>query len=114
MTSICLNMIVKDESHIIERCLSSVADKIDYWVISDTGSSDGTQDIIRNYFKSKGIDGILLENEWVDFASNRNIALNAALGTADYILFMDADDILESDDHFTFNNQCSYLFSFTV
>ena len=40
-------MIVKNESKIIKRCLDSVKDHIDYWVIVDTGSTDGTQDIIK-------------------------------------------------------------------
>ena len=44
---ICLNMIVKDESQVIERCLRSVKPFIHAWAISDTGSTDGTQDIIR-------------------------------------------------------------------
>ena len=51
--SICLNMIVKNESHIIretfENLLNSI--KFNYWVISDTGSTDGTQDIIKNFIE---------------------------------------------------------------
>ena len=48
--SICLTMIVKNESKIIERCFDSVKDYIDTWCICDTGSTDGTQDIIKKYF----------------------------------------------------------------
>jgi len=44
--TVCLNMIVKNESEVITRCLKSVLPLIDYWVISDTGSTDGTQKII--------------------------------------------------------------------
>ena len=40
-------MIVKNESKVIERCLTSCLPLIDYWVISDTGSTDGTQIIIK-------------------------------------------------------------------
>jgi glycosyltransferase involved in cell wall biosynthesis len=92
--SICLNMIVKNESKIITRCLDSVKDIIDYWIISDTGSTDGTQQIISDYFAQHGIDGVLMEHEWKNFAHNRNLALNPALGKTDYILIMDADDYL--------------------
>lgn len=102
--SICLNMIVKNESKVITRCLDSVKDRIDYWVISDTGSTDGTQKIIRDYFAQHNIDGILLENEWRDFAHNRNIALEHAQNKADYILIMDADDCLVAADNFQFGN----------
>lgn len=92
--TICLNMIVKNETHIIKRCFDSLRSHIDYWVISDTGSTDGTQNYIREYFKEAGIPGELIENQWEDFAHNRNLALQAAIGKADYILFMDADDYI--------------------
>lgn len=98
--TICLNMIVKNESQVIERCLETVMPWIDYWVISDTGSTDGTQEIIRDYFARHDIDGLLLENEWRDFAHNRNLALEQALGKTDYILIMDADDMLVTKNGF--------------
>jgi glycosyltransferase involved in cell wall biosynthesis len=90
--TICLNMIVKDESHVIERCLESVKSIIDYWVIVDTGSQDGTQDIIKQFLKD--IPGELHERPWVNFEHNRNEALSLALNKADYIFFIDADDRL--------------------
>lgn len=90
--SICLNMIVKDESKVIIRCLSSVIHLIDYWVIVDTGSTDGTQKLIQDFLK--GIPGELHERPWVDFAQNRNEALYFARRKADYLLFIDADDQL--------------------
>lgn len=86
-------MIVKNESPIIERSLRSVIPWIDYWVISDTGSTDNTQALIRNTLQH--IPGELLERPWVDFAFNRNEVLDASFAKADYILFIDADEILE-------------------
>ena len=55
-TTICLNMIVKNESHIIEQTLNNIIDniKIDYWVICDTGSTDNTPQIITEFFEKKG------------------------------------------------------------
>lgn len=102
--TICLNMIVKNESHVITRCLESVKDVINYWVISDTGSTDGTQDIITNYFDQHRIPGILTEDPWKNFAHNRNLALAHAQGKGDYILFMDADDYLDKKPGFRFGN----------
>ncbi len=90
---ICLNMIVKNEKDVIERCLESVKDVIDYWVIVDTGSTDGTQKMIRNFMKK--IPGELYRRPWKNFEWNRNEALDFARGHGDYILFMDADDVLE-------------------
>ncbi len=90
--SICLNMIVKNESQVILRCLDSVKAWIDCWVIVDTGSTDGTQELILDALS--GIPGQLHESPWVDFAHNRNEALGLAKDKADYLLFLDADDEL--------------------
>lgn len=91
--TICLNMIVKDEVPVIRRCLDSVRPIIDYWVIVDTGSTDGTQDIIREHMKD--VPGELHERPWRDFAHNRSEALTLARDRGDYVLVIDADEILQ-------------------
>lgn len=98
--SVCLNMIVKNEKEVITRCLESVLPLIDYWVIVDTGSTDGTQEIIQDFMKKHNIPGELHEQEWVNFGHNRQQALLLARFKADYLLFMDADDILVYDENF--------------
>lgn len=89
-------MIVRNESRVIKRCLASVKPIIDYWIIIDTGSNDGTQDVIREFMKD--IPGELHEYPWVDFAHNRNQALALSKGKGDYLLFIDADERLLFDD----------------
>ena len=84
-------MIVKNERPVIERCLNSVKDIIDYWVIVDTGSTDGTQEVIRECLKK--IPGELHERPWVNFAHNRNEALHLAQNRSDYLLLIDADEV---------------------
>jgi glycosyltransferase involved in cell wall biosynthesis len=96
--SVCLNMIVKNERKVIERCFNSVKSLIDYWVIVDTGSDDGTQQTIQECMK--GIPGRLYERPWVHFAHNRNEALFLAKNRGDYLLFIDADDWLQIPDGF--------------
>lgn len=91
-STVCLNMIVKNESHIIRRCLQSVKPFIDYWVIVDTGSTDGTQEIIKEFMSD--IPGELHEQPWKNFADNRNEALSLAKRKSEYIIFIDADDAL--------------------
>jgi glycosyltransferase involved in cell wall biosynthesis len=96
--SVCLNMIVKDETKVIRRCLDSVRPIIDYWVIVDTGSSDGTQEMIKNHMKD--IPGELHERPWKNFGHNRNEALQLAKEKGDYVLFIDADEVLVYEDGF--------------
>jgi glycosyltransferase involved in cell wall biosynthesis len=94
-SKICLAMIVKNEIHNMRRCLESVKDVIGYWVICDTGSTDGTQQFIKDLMAEWGIPGELHERPWVDFASNRTESLKLARSKGDYTLVMDADDYLE-------------------
>ncbi len=91
-------MIVKNEKDAILNCLSSVKPLIDYWIIVDTGSTDGTQEIIRNFMKE--IPGELIERPWVDFSYNRNKALEFSKSKADYSLIIDADEKLTYADSF--------------
>lgn len=98
MKTICLNMIVKNESKIIKRLFDSVIDIIDYWVICDTGSVDDTCEVIENYFREKGIRGELYRTEWKNFGNNRTEALRMANKKADYILLLDADMILKNEN----------------
>ncbi len=95
-------MIVKNESPVITRCLASVKEIIDYWVIVDTGSTDGTQEIIRQFMKD--IPGELHERPWVNFSENRNQALELAKIKGDYILFIDADEQLSITEPFDRNH----------
>jgi glycosyltransferase involved in cell wall biosynthesis len=94
-SKICLAMIVKNEIHNMRRCLESVKDSINYWVICDTGSTDGTQKFIQELMAEWGIPGELHERPWVDFSTNRTESLQLARSKGDYTLVMDADDYLE-------------------
>ena len=92
--TICLNMIVKDEAHIIASTLENLCHYIefDYWVIVDTGSTDNTKQIISDFFKDRNIKGELHETEWKNFGFNRSDALSKAFNKTDYLLIFDADD----------------------
>ncbi len=99
--TLCLNMIVRDEEGILARALSSVADHISYWVICDTGSTDGTRELVRSIFAARNIPGELHSFEFENFAQARNAALERARGSDgqfDYLLLMDADMELVVED----------------
>lgn len=93
-------MIVKDEAPVIRRCLESVRPLIDSWVILDTGSTDGTQDVIREVLGD--LPGALHESPFKGFDASRSEAIDLAVarGDADYLLFIDADDLMEVEPGF--------------
>jgi glycosyltransferase involved in cell wall biosynthesis len=94
MAKICLNMIVKNESKIITRLFDTLLSIIDCWIISDTGSTDNTPEIIKDYFEEKKLPGELHHHTWKNFGHNRALALKCAQDSSiefDYVLFLDAD-----------------------
>ena len=82
-------MIVKDEETVVGRCIDSLRELVDYWVICDTGSTDRTAELIRERFGD--VPGELHQTPWVDFGHNRTEAIGRAAGKCDYILILDAD-----------------------
>ena len=107
--SINLCMIVKDEAHIIERCLDSVKPLIDKVVVVDTGSSDNTIKVINDWMKKENIDGKVSKEPWENFAHNRTVALEKAREMGcDYSLMIDADEVLNFNKNFNpVNFKCS-------
>ena len=88
---LCLNMIVKNESRIIRRLIDSVVGIIDSYCICDTGSTDDTVNIIREYMKEKGKTGEVYIEPFKNFGYNRTHALERAKEWAEYALLLDAD-----------------------
>jgi len=102
IAKIGLGMIVKNEAHIISRCLQSALPLIDYALIVDTGSTDGTQDAIRHFLQENNLPGEVVEEPWRDFAYNRTFALKKLREKhdIDYGLMIDADNMLVFDPGF--------------
>ncbi|KEK24069.1 glycosyltransferase [Bacillus gaemokensis] len=95
---LCLCMIVKNESKIIERCLNSAKSIIDYVSICDTGSTDHTPEIIEKWCEENEIPGTVHHEPFRNFGYNRSLAVSLAQETypeSDYLLILDADMILE-------------------
>ena len=90
-STISLCMIVKNEEDVIGRCLASVQGIVDEIVIVDTGSNDRTKEIVKKY-RAKLYDFVWID----DFAAARNYAFSKA--TQNYILWLDADDVIMEAD----------------
>jgi tetratricopeptide (TPR) repeat protein len=108
--TICLNMIVKNERKVILRLLESCLPIIDSYCICDTGSTDDTVILIKDYFKEHKIPGKVVFKEFVNFEVNRNYSLEQAkikselFEVSDYLLFLDADMILKIGPSFNKKN----------
>ncbi|MGI9658760.1 MAG: glycosyltransferase, partial [Gaiellaceae bacterium] len=106
--TICVNMIVKDEEAVICRCIDSLKDVVDYWVICDTGSTDRTIELARERFGE--VPGEVHRTSWVNFGHNRSEAIQLAAGKSDYILIVDADMELRVPDGYAWTlSSDSYL-----
>lgn len=124
--TLCLNMIVKNESRIINRFMESIYPLIDSYCICDTGSTDNTVYLIETFFAKKGISGCVIYCPFVDFGFNRTHALIEcnARSDSDYIIFLDADmmvvipqlspteikALLVDDYHFIFQGTNTFLY----
>ena len=90
MISVSLCMIVRDEEEVLGRCLESVKNTVDEMIIVDTGSRDRTKEIAAEYTDK------VYDFEWKqDFSAARNFSLSK--GTMDYLMWLDADDILHRE-----------------
>ena len=96
--TICLNMIVKNESKIIERFLKTILPIIDCYCICDTGSTDNTEELITTFFEKHNIPGKIVKEPFKNFEYNRNFALHSCKGMSDFALLLDADMIFQIGD----------------
>ena len=91
MITISLCMIVKNEEAVLERCLKSARDIADEIVIVDTGSNDDTVSIAKEFTEQ------VYPFEWQDdFSAARNFSFSKA--TKEYILWLDADDVIDEEN----------------
>lgn len=90
MPTLGLAMIVKNGGEDLRHCLRSVAPIVQQMAIADTGSTDGTREMIREF------GATLVDFPWTNhYAEARNASL-AAL-TTDWVLVLDADEELDAE-----------------
>ena len=101
-TKLCLNVMLGNEEHVVERMLNSCYKHIDYWVIQCNGS-DRTQQIVEDFFKEKNIPGFTYTVEWHYPGWNSDHLIQKcqeANHNCDWFFRIDADEQLEVDDDF--------------
>jgi glycosyltransferase involved in cell wall biosynthesis len=109
MAKLALNFICKNEAHVVERMLNSVKDITDCIVVCDTGSTDGTQEIIKNFGKSNNIETHVIDRPFDNFENSRNAAMKYLMDLKQksndwWGYWIDCDEIMEIDKGFIKNN----------
>jgi len=102
---ICMISMFKNEAGGIGKMLESVSPYIDFWVLQDNGSTDGSSKIVEEWAKKHNIPGFMYKCEegWIGYGWNRDHVLQKALQAnhnCDWIMKMDCDETLEIDDDF--------------
>lgn len=100
---ICLTMIVKNEAKNMPRLLDSLVTVIDFISVVDTGSSDETEKVIKDWGKAHNIPTTVHHLPFRNFAFNRTHSAQVAIETypeADYLLLSDADFVWRVDPGF--------------
>ncbi|MEH0690621.1 glycosyltransferase family 2 protein [Vibrio cholerae] len=87
MNTIAAVLIVKNEAKCLKKCLDSVKDFVDEIVILDSGSSDDTESIARQY-----TDKFYTNKEWPGFGLQRQKAESYV--ESDFVLWLDADEVV--------------------
>jgi glycosyltransferase involved in cell wall biosynthesis len=95
----------KNESRVLKRMLESCKPYVDYYVMQNNGSTDGSDEIAKQFLIENGLSGEVYEVEegWIGFGWNRDHLIQYCQKSdhgCDWILKMDCDEILEVDDSF--------------
>ena len=111
---LAISQIVKDEAHVIERMLNSIKSIIDCAVFVDTGSTDGTQDVIKKWGEKNNIPVFVYERPFDNFENSRNYAMQMVKDKSQYAFWLDADETIEVSPTFDKNKLDKDLYMFNT
>jgi len=95
----------KNESRVLQRMLESCKPHVDFYVMQNNGSTDGSDEIAKQFLLDNKLSGVVYEVEegWKGFGWNRDHLIQYCQRTdhgCDWILKMDCDEVLEIDESF--------------
>ncbi len=94
--TIAATVMVKNEEENIIKTLSTCLGAADLVIILDTGSTDKTIELAKEFSRKNNLPFFCIKSEWInDFSYSRNILLDYSDDKADYLLLYDANDELK-------------------
>jgi Domain of unknown function (DUF4214)/Glycosyl transferase family 2 len=98
-SSLALGFIVKDEGRYAVEMLDSITPLVSFGSCVDTGSTDDTIETVVRFLSRKGVPFQILAEEFSGFDTARNRAISCIPKEFDWILMLDADEIVLQKDY---------------
>jgi glycosyltransferase involved in cell wall biosynthesis len=120
MAKLVLTQIMKNEAHVITRMLNSIKPVVDIICLVDTGSTDNTIEVVKNWGQENGIETHVFERPFDNFENSRNYSIQMARevtqgrGNDFWGFWLDADEVLEIQPHFNKNGIDKDLYMFNT
>ena len=120
MAKLVLTQIMKNEAHVITRMLNSIKPIVDIVCLVDTGSTDNTIEVVKNWGQENNVETHVFERPFDNFENSRNYSIQMARevtkdrGNDYWGFWLDADEILEIQPHFNKNKIDRDLYMFNT
>jgi glycosyltransferase involved in cell wall biosynthesis len=109
---VALSQIMKNEAHVAERMLNSAKQIADCIVLVDTGSTDDTINVVKDWGVKNNIPVFVYERPFDDFDKCRNYAMEMVKDKAEYAFWLDFDEVLYVTPEFRKENLTKDLYMF--
>ena len=120
MARLILTQIMKNEAHVITRMLNSIRPIVDIICLVDTGSTDNSIEVVKNWGEQNKIETHVFERAFDNFENSRNYSIQMArevtTGRGDdfWGFWLDADEMIEILPNFSKNNINKDLYMFNT
>lgn len=120
MAKLVLTQIMKNEAHVITRMLNSIKSIVDIVCLVDTGSTDNTIEVVKNWGLENNVETHVFERVFDNFENSRNYSIQMAReitngrGSDYWGFWLDADEVLEIQPNFNKNGIDKDLYMFNT